>query len=124
MNTQHKILIIENDRTLSTALRDFLTAQGYEVKVAASGEKGLEIAKQEQPDLIILDLMLEQLTGIDVLREIRQDKEWGKQVIVIVLSGLTYLTNMEEIKDLSTKFVPKSDFKMNALADLIKKLLA
>ena len=123
MNKQHKILVIENDRTLSTALRDTFTTQGYEVVVAASGEKGLEVAKQEQPDLIILDLMLEQLTGIDVLREIRKDKEWGSQVIIIVLSGLTYLTNMEEVKKLSTRFVPKSDFKMDALADLIKKLL-
>lgn len=124
MNQQHKILVVENDRTLSTALKDTLTTQGYEVTVATSGEKGLETAKLEQPDLIILDLMLEQLTGIDVLREIRKDKKWGSRVIIIVLSGLTYLTNMEEVKKLSTRFVPKSDFKMDSLTDLIKKLLA
>lgn len=124
MDKQHKILVVENDRTLSVALRDSLTAQGYEVMVAVSGEEGLKVARQEQPDLIILDLMLEQLTGIDVLREIRKDKGWGTQVKIIVLSGLTYINDMEEMKELSTRFVPKSDFEMGALIDLIKKLLA
>lgn len=124
MNEKQKILIIENDRTLATALRDTLTAQNYEVTVTASGEEGLKTAKQEQPNLIILDLMLEQLTGIDVLREIRKDKEWGSEVKIIVLSGLTYLTNMKEVKKLSTRFVPKSDFKMESLTDLIKNQLA
>lgn len=124
MDKQHKILVVENDRTLSVALRDSLTAQGYEVMVAVSGEEGLKVARQEQPDLIILDLMLEQLTGIDVLREIRKDKGWGTQVKIVVLSGLTYINDMEEMKELSTRFVPKSDFEMGALIDLIKKLLA
>ena len=123
MDKPQKILVVENDRALSTALRDTLTTQGYEVIVTASGEKGLETAKQEHPDLIILDLMLEQLTGIDVLREIRKDKEWGNQVKIIVLSGLTYLTNMDEVKKLSTQFVPKSNFEMESLTALIKKLL-
>jgi DNA-binding response OmpR family regulator len=119
----HKILVVENDRTLSAALRDTLSAEGYEVTVTASGEEGLEIAEKERPDLMILDLMLEQITGIDVLIKIREDKEWGDKIKIIVLTGVTYLTNMEEVKRLSTKFISKSDFEMSALIDQIKKLL-
>lgn len=118
-----KILIVENDRALQVALRDFLINKGYEVTATVSGEEGLETAKEQKSDLIILDLMLGQMTGIDVLREIRSYEGWGQNVSIIVLTGLTYLTELDEVKELSTKFIPKSDFDMNSLATDIKKLI-
>ena len=123
MRAQKKILIIDDEPDNVTIMRYILEYHRFDVITATDGQKGIKEAITNLPDLIILDLMLEQLTGIDVLREIRKDKGWGSQVKIVVLSGLTYITNMEEVKKLSTRFVPKSDFEMNSLIDLIKKLL-
>jgi len=124
MPEQPSILIIENDRTLVVALRDAMAAAGFQVLTAASGEEGLAAAREHRPDLITLDLMLGELTGLDVLRELRRDPEWGKLVPVIILTSVPYLQNMEETKKLAEKIMAKSDFEIPELIDAIRNLLS
>jgi len=119
-----KILVVEDDRALLAALRDTLSTAGYQTLTATTGETALTLALKEKPDLIILDLMLKKLSGVAVLRQIRATKGWGQEVKIIVLTGLTFITNMDEVKKLSTKFVAKSDFEMDSLITLIKQALA
>jgi len=119
-----KILVVEDDRALLAALRDTLSTAGYQTLTATTGETALTLALKEKPDLIILDLMLKKLSGVAVLRQIRSTKGWCQEVKIIVLTGLTFITNMDEVKKLSTKFVAKSDFEMDSLITLIKQALA
>ena len=61
---KHKILVVEDDRTLREALRYNLVAEGYDVVTADDGGDGLMIARQDNPDVVVLDLMIPSLSGI------------------------------------------------------------
>ncbi len=67
-----KILVVEDDASILRGLQLNLAAEGYHVRVAGDGETGLRLARQEQPDLVIVDLMLPRLGGLDVIRELRR----------------------------------------------------
>jgi len=68
-----KVLIVEDDESMAVALKDGLEYEGYRVTVARDGEDGLRLAKESRPDLLILDVMLPKMSGLDVCRELRKD---------------------------------------------------
>jgi DNA-binding response OmpR family regulator len=68
-----KILVIEDDPDIIEICRDYLKAAGYTVTTAQDGAKGLATARREKPDLIVLDLMLPEMDGLDVCRNLRRD---------------------------------------------------
>jgi DNA-binding response OmpR family regulator len=70
-----KILVVDDERNLVELVRGYLQAEGYQVVVAYDGLRALELARSEQPDLIVLDVMLPGLDGIEVCRRIRQFSE-------------------------------------------------
>lgn len=84
-----KILIVEDDKTLLEVLRYNLTKEGYDVSTAVDGVQALDCAERERPDLIVLDIMLPRLDGLDVCRIIR------KKEIAIPILMLT--ARVEEI---------------------------
>ncbi len=70
-----KILVVEDEKQLARTLRGYLEQAGYEVLVAYDGRTGYFMARQEKPDLIILDLMLPEMDGLDVCRSLRRDPD-------------------------------------------------
>lgn len=80
-----KVLIIEDDDNLQEALRYRLEQDGYVVHSAMNGEKGLDLAREEEPDLIILDIMLPVLDGLEVCRILRQ--ETATPIIMLTAKG-------------------------------------
>src|SRR5438093_13742738 len=70
--SMERILIIEDELPMRTALEDVLAAEGYRVLTAADGEIGLQRAMQEKPDLILLDIMMPKLDGYAVCAELRR----------------------------------------------------
>ena len=79
-----RILIIEDELPMRTALQDCLEAEGFRVLTAAHGETGLEKAIQEKPDLILLDIMMPKLDGFEVCAELRR---LGHAVPVLMLTA-------------------------------------
>jgi two-component system, OmpR family, alkaline phosphatase synthesis response regulator PhoP len=79
-----KVLIVEDDEAMSVALRDGFTYEGYAVTVAKDGEAGLHLATTAGPDLILLDVMLPKMTGLDVCRKLRTG---GSGVPIIMLTA-------------------------------------
>jgi DNA-binding response OmpR family regulator len=69
----HKILVVEDNVTLLDTLQYNLARQEYEVCTASDGTRALQVARQEHPDLIVLDLMLPELDGLEVCRILRQE---------------------------------------------------
>ncbi|WP_410514658.1 response regulator transcription factor [Paenibacillus sp. BR2-3] len=67
------ILIIDDDKTISTMMRRGLTYEGYDVKVADSGKEGLHCVLDKEPDLIVLDIMMPGIDGLEVCRRLRKD---------------------------------------------------
>ncbi|MFZ5591225.1 MAG: response regulator transcription factor, partial [Bacillota bacterium] len=67
-----RVLVIDDDPKITALLRRALTFEGYEVITAASGQEGIDMALQENPDLVVLDIMLPGLDGWEVCRQLRQ----------------------------------------------------
>jgi len=69
------VLVVDDERQIATIARDYLMRAGFAVVVATDGAGGLEIARQRQPDLVVLDLGLPRLDGLEVARAIRRDSD-------------------------------------------------
>jgi len=82
--TTTRVLIVEDDEAMSVALRDGFEYEGYAVTVAKDGEAGLELATADKPDLILLDVMLPKMTGLDVCKQLRGT---GSGVPIIMLTA-------------------------------------
>ncbi|MCS6806184.1 MAG: response regulator transcription factor [Acidobacteriota bacterium] len=81
-----RVLIIEDDPTMAVALRDGFRFEGYDVLEASDGVLGLQLAAEQQPDLIILDIMLPQLSGLDVCQRLRS-QGYGMPIIMLTARG-------------------------------------
>lgn len=68
-----KILVVEDETELGELVRDYLTVEGYQVILAEDGEEGMQLFHQEQPILVVLDIMLPNIDGTEVCRRIRQE---------------------------------------------------
>jgi len=79
-----KVLVIEDDASMATALKDGFEYEGYSVSVAKDGAAGLRLATEAPPDLIILDVMLPKMSGLDVCRQLRKD---GSTVPIVMLTA-------------------------------------
>jgi DNA-binding response OmpR family regulator len=87
MDNRGKILIIEDEPGFRTIYKDFLESEGYEVVEAADGEKGLMLIKAEQPDLVLLDIVVPNLNGFEILKKVREEME-TKDIPIIIFSVL------------------------------------
>jgi DNA-binding response OmpR family regulator len=80
------VLVVEDDVSIALGLRINLENEGYRVLVAEDGERGLELARAESPDLIVLDVMLPKMNGLEVLQALRGE---GRTMPIIILSART-----------------------------------
>ncbi|MFC1710992.1 response regulator transcription factor [Patescibacteria group bacterium] len=114
-----KILFIEDDMLITKLFNTRLTNEGFEVISAEDGELGWELFNKEQPDLVILDLMIPKSSGLDVLKQIRsQDK---KTPVIIY----TVLADYKRVKDLKLKGATDYFVKVDTPPEkLVKKIKA
>jgi two-component system response regulator ArlR len=82
-----KILIIEDDKELSHLMELELSNEGFSTEVAADGREGLEKIQTGKPDLLLLDVMLPRLSGLEILRKIRTDMKTDLPVILVTARG-------------------------------------
>ena len=80
----NRVLIVEDDPSMAAALRDGFESEGYEVRLADDGASGLRAADSDPPDLLILDVMLPRMSGLDVCRKLRQQ---GSRLPIIMLTA-------------------------------------
>jgi two-component system alkaline phosphatase synthesis response regulator PhoP len=82
--TNTKILIIEDDQNISELIRYNLEATGYSVLTAYDGEAGFKLISEEKPDLVVLDLMLPKMDGIEICTRIRRTEELSHTAVIMV----------------------------------------
>lgn len=119
-----KIAIIEDDQAISQMYRIKFEAEGYTVETAGDGRAGLDLCLEFQPDIILLDLMMPEMNGDEMLAALRKT-EWGKTVKVIVLTNMGEQEAPDTLKTLGVNaFIVKADMTPRQVAELVKKHLA
>ena len=116
-----KILIIEDDQILGNIYRNKLAVEHYQVEVANNGESGLALMRSFKPNMILLDLVLPQMSGIDVIKHIRSETDFA-DVPIVVLSN-TYLTNLiqDAWKAGATKCLSKASCTPKDIVDIARQ---
>ena len=116
----NKILIVEDDPSIAIGLEDNLKMAGFHAVVARDGEEALEKVKKEKPDLIILDIMLPRINGLDVCRKL---KEQGSRVPIIILSALGQESDKVRGLELGADDYVTKPFSVKELLSRVKAVL-
>src|SRR5262245_17132979 len=82
-----KVLVVDDEPTIGEVLSRYLQRAGYETRLAGSGEDALAQAKSERPDLVVLDLMLPGVDGLEVMRRLRQQARGRTAIILLTARG-------------------------------------
>lgn len=118
-----KILFVEDEPTLQKAVGEILTQEDFKVFSALDGEKGLELIKKEEPDLVLLDLILPKKDGFEVLKEMKEDEKL-KGIPVIVLTNLEGTGDVEKALSLgATTYLVKANYELEDVVKMIKQTL-
>lgn len=119
-----KILIVEDELTLLTILKDKFSIEGFQVTTTQSGEKAYDLAKDEKPDIILTDLVMYPLDGIGLIRKLRMSGEWGLKVPCMILSNERRDDLSLELKELNVaKYINKADIPIDLVVTQIKDYL-
>lgn len=118
-----KIAIVEDEQTIAQMYRFKFEAEGYEVEHAENGKIGLEMAKAFQPDVMLLDLMMPEMNGEDMLAAMRAT-DWGKDIKVVVLTNRGEQEIPATVRELGVSAVIlKADMTPRQVAEVVKQLL-
>lgn len=118
-----KIAIIEDDQAISQMYRFKFEALGYSVETAENGRLGLELAENMKPDIMLLDLMMPEMTGDEMLEKLRA-ADWGKQIKVIILTNVGEQEIPEKVKRLGVSgVILKANMTPRQVAEMVKKRL-
>lgn len=121
---QKKILVIDDEKELREAVTTALTYEGYEVHMADGGASGLMLALHEKPDLILLDINMPQMNGVEVLKKLRSD-EWGKKVRVVVMTAFDDMEKIAEVVEAGgDEYLVKSGITLSEIATKVRESLA
>ncbi|AXA37460.1 MAG: hypothetical protein KatS3mg130_0080 [Candidatus Sumerlaea sp.] len=113
-----KILAVDDENDLLLIVKTALSNEGYFVITATNGYDALALAEDERPDLIILDIMMPEMSGFEVLQALRQN-EATERIPVIMLTGLS---DREKIRDALSSGIDYYIVKPFELNDLVSKV--
>lgn len=124
-NGGKKILIIEDEKPVLKALVEKFELGGFVVLQAENGEEGVRLAKEGRPDVILLDLIMPVMTGLQALKAIRESEDYGKSVPIVILTNLDPNDKIsEEISVHQPSFyIIKADMKIEEVVHKVKELL-
>lgn len=115
-----KIAIIEDDQAIAQMYRIKFEAEGYEVETAENGKLGLKLVESMLPDTILLDLMMPEMGGGEMLMRLRK-KPWGKKIKVVILTNMGEQEVPAAVKLLDVSaFIVKADMTPRQVAELVK----
>jgi DNA-binding response OmpR family regulator len=119
----NKIAILEDDAAISQMYRMKFEAEGYDVETAENGKIGLILIKEMNPDIVLLDLMMPEMDGEEMLTLLRKET-WGKNVKVIILTNMGESEAPASIKKMNVEaFIVKANMTPRQVAELVKQYL-
>lgn len=120
---QKHVLIVDDDAAIRDALSESLSVAGYAVDVAVDGKEGVNRILNDKPDLVLLDIVMPQMNGWEVLDEIRKDEE-GKNTPVIILTNLEGVENVPKALERDAlEYIVKGDTDVKDILAMVKRKL-
>ena len=117
-----RLLVVEDDPSLLAGLRDLLSLSGHQVRAASSGEAAWEAVQAELPELVVTDVVMPGMSGLDLLQAVRGGPEGGHLPFIFI--SATILSNMEEqIKALPDATYLRKPFEVDTLIETINSVL-
>ena len=114
-----KILIVDDENIILEPISEKFRDEGFEVETACDGEEGLKKALEFLPEVILLDVMMPKMTGLEMLEKLREDEK-GKDMKVIVLTNANEVEKVEEAaKSGASEYLVKVEW---SLENLVKKV--
>ena len=118
-----KILIVEDDSGISENLQALLHAKGYQVFAASDGATGVDMARKEMPDLMLLDLLLPKMGGFDVCKMLKTDPA-TKQIKIIMITELSQMADVEKAFQIGASEYIIKPFDSDRLFKKLDKVIA
>jgi len=116
-----KVLIVEDEEIILELLQKKLIQEGYEVHVARDGQEGLKAMREARPDLILLDIIMPKMGGLEVMAEMQKDKTLAK-ISVIIISNSGQPVEIDKAQKLGAKdWLIKTEFDPQEVVDKVKK---
>ena len=124
MTAKHKIAIIEDDVAIADMYHFKLQQCGYEVRVALGGKEGLRLVADFKPELLLLDLMMPEMTGDEVLEKIRAE-DWGGSIRVIILTNISRDEAPAKLRLLKVeRYVVKAHYTPAQIVEIVEEVLS
>ncbi|MBP9760514.1 MAG: response regulator [Candidatus Pacebacteria bacterium] len=121
MNEQKKVLVVDDEEALTTVLARKFTEEGMMAYTAFNGKTGLEIALEKHPDVILLDIMMPEMDGLEVMKILRED-DWGKNIPIILLTNSSSYDTVEKAVGIGmSEFLVKDELKLDEVVERVKK---
>ena len=118
-----KVAIVEDDLAIAQMYRLKFEAEGYKVEIAENGKLGLALCEQMKPDMVLLDLMMPEMNGDEMLAKMRKT-DWGKNVKVIILTNVGEQEAPDKLKSLHVRgYIVKAEMTPKQVAELAKQQL-
>ena len=119
-----KILIVEDDPLIARMYQKKLSQEGYEVKTVDNGESALANIVKDQPDLVLLDLMMPEMNGVETLKAIKSDDRIKDTKVVILTNLGDRPEDMTKAKDIGAlEYLVKSQVSLKELTEKVKLIL-
>ncbi|MFA5025372.1 MAG: response regulator [Candidatus Shapirobacteria bacterium] len=119
-----KILIVEDDPLMSRMYQKIFKFEGFEVDFAGNGEEGLEKIRATKPTLVLLDIMMPKMNGLEVLEKVKLDPE-TKNIPIIMLTNLAGTQDAEAaLAKGAVKYIIKSENEPKTVVNMVKEILA
>ena len=122
MTKSARILVVDDDPEIVTMLSTRLTKRGYKVKTASDGVKALQVAREDRPDVVLLDVMMPGKSGWEVARALKQDPE-TQRVKIVMVSAIGEKTNEITAPIYGADAHIDKPFEFDHLEKVITKLL-
>ncbi len=123
MNQKKKILLVEDNEFNRKIVRDLLSRQPYDLLEAQDGEAGVEAARRELPDLIIMDVQLPKISGLDATRRIRAEPAIAK-IPIIVVTSFALSGDDKKAMDAGASAYLAKPYSPRQLLEAIRKMLS
>lgn len=126
MNTEKTIFVAEDESDLSSAIQASLASAGYKVVAVKDGEEALAQYKEVKPDLMLLDLNMPKVGGLEVLKQVRSDEDFASLPVTILTAqdDINTVSDVAVIGGMNTDFLPKADRSLEQIVEHVTQRLS